>query len=243
MSRNNKNIIKNNLNKITFHKLDWLEWISLFLAGWFFIYPKPYEFLFTTLLLMPIIGLLLNGISGRPSIASLIQITKKSKGADKYDIADFIDAPAWIITLRVLIDFEFESFYSMIIPGIVSAILILILLFSTHSLIMNSNKDKTWIILSIVTNILIYSFAATYGANCVYDKSEAKVYSAKVIDKHISKGRRHTTYYLKVEPWGHHYDPENITVTKYQYTETTIGQLVNIDYKKGFFNIPWYFIE
>jgi hypothetical protein len=78
VSRNNKNIIKNSLNKITFHKLDWLEWISLFLSGWFFIYPKPYEFLFTTLLLMPIIGLLLNGISGRPSIASLIQITKKT---------------------------------------------------------------------------------------------------------------------------------------------------------------------
>jgi len=220
-----------------------LEWISLVLAGWFFIYPRPYEILFSLLLLMPIIGLLLNGISGRPSIASLIQITNKNKGADKYDIADFIDVPAWIITLRVLIDFEFENFYSMIIPGIISSILILILLFSTHSLIINSTKDKSWIVLSIVTNILIYSFAATYGANCVYDHSQPKVYSAKVIDKQISKGRRHTTYYLKVEAWGHHYDPENITVTKNQYNETKIGQYVNIDYKKGFFNIPWYFIE
>jgi hypothetical protein len=240
--RQNKRL-KNKLSKLTFHKLDWLEWISLILAVWFFIYPKPYEVLFTCLLIMPVIGLFLNGITGRPSIASLIQISKDNKCDDKYDVADFIDAPAWILTLRVLIDFEFESFYSMIIPGVIAAILILVFLYFTQSIIINTTKDKTWIVLSLVTNIVIYSFAGTYGANCVYDKSTPKVYAAKVIDKRISKGRRHKTYYIKVEEWGHHYDPENISVTQSQYNEININQYVNIDYKKGLLGIPWYYIE
>ena len=72
---------------------------------------------------------------------------------------------------------------------------------------------------------------------------EIKVYQAKVIDKSISRGRRHTTYYLKVEPWGSHHDAENISVASDQYVETEIGQTVSIDYKEGLLGIPWYFIE
>jgi hypothetical protein len=64
-----------------------------------------------------------------------------------------------------------------------------------------------------------------------------------VVDKRISKGRRSTTYYVKVAPWGHHYDKEEISVASSQYNEIQIGQMVKIDLKKGLFNIPWYYIE
>ncbi len=232
------------LSKLTFHKLEWLEYITIGLGLWFLIYPKPYNILFTTLLCMPLLGLLLNGLTGRPSIASLVEISKDDDGSDKYDVADFIDLAAWIILIRVLIDYEFESFYSMIIPGIIAFVIMLIILFVTHKLIDNSTKSKSWIYLSLIFNVFIYSFAGTYGANCVYDTSEPIVYNAEVVDKRIrksSKGRE--TYYLKVAPWGHHYDKEEISVASSQYDEIQIGQTVKIDLKKGLFNIPWHYIE
>jgi hypothetical protein len=232
------------LSKLTFHKLDWLEYVTMGLGLWFLFYPKPYDLLFTSLLCMPILGLILNGITGRPSIASLVEISKDDDGSDKYDVADFIDFAAWIILLRVLLDYEFESFYSLIIPGIIAFVIMLIILFATHKLIDKTTKSKSWIYLSLIFNVFIYSFAGTYGANCVYDTSEPTVYEAEVVNKRISrssKGRK--TYYIKVTPWGHHYDKEEISVVSSQYDEIQIGQTVNIDLKEGLFNIPWYYIE
>jgi hypothetical protein len=231
------------LSKLTFHKLDWLEYITMGLGLWFLFYPKPYDILFTALLCMPLLGLFFNGLTGRPSISSLVEISKDDDGSDKYDVADFIDFAAWIILLRVMIDYEFESFYSMIIPGTVAFAGMLIILFTTHKLIGRTTKSKTWIYLSLIFNVFLYSYAGTYGANCVYDKSEPTIYNAKVIDKRISRSRRHTTYYVKVTPWGHHYDKEEISVPESQYDEIQIGQTIKIDLKEGLFNIPWYYIE
>lgn len=232
------------LSKLTFHKLDWLEYLTIGLGIWFLFYPKPYIFLFSALLFIPIIGLVLNGITGRPSIASLVEISKDEDGSDKYDVADFIDFAAWIILIRVLLDFEFESFYSIIFPGTIAFAIVLIILFTTHKIIDNTAKNKTWIYLSLVFNVFLYSYAGTYGVNCIYDKSEPKVYETKVIDKRISKGRRgRETYYVKVNPWGHHYDKEEISVSRNQYDELQIGQTIRIDLKKGLFNIPWYYME
>lgn len=242
-NRQKKNRSKVTISKLTFHKLDWLEYITIGIGLWFLLYPKPYDILFTVLLCMPILGLTLNGITGRPSIVSLVEISKDNNGNDKYDVADFIDFAAWIILLRVLLDYEFESFYSIIIPGSIAFAIMLIILFATHKLIDNSTKNKTWIYLSLVLNVFLYSYAGTYGANCVYDNSDPTVYNAEVVDKRISKGKRHTTYYVKVTPWGHHYDKEEISVPSSQYDEIQIGQTVKIDLKKGLFNIPWYYIE
>lgn len=114
-------------SKLTFHKLDWLEWLTIGLAIWFLIYPEPYDFLLCILLLIPVLGLILNGLS-RPSMATLVQISEDKPGEDKYDVADFIDVAAWVILLRVLLDYEFESFYSMIIPGTIACFIVLVIL-------------------------------------------------------------------------------------------------------------------
>ncbi len=239
-----KQLNSNNvLSKLTFHKLDWLEKITLVLGIWFWFFPKPYIILFTILLLIPILGLILNGLNGKPSIASLVEITQNEDGKDKYDVADFIDFAAIIIFVRVLIDYEFEDFYSLIIPGTIAFIIMLAILVSTHKIIVENGKNKFWIYSSLLFNIFIYSYSATYGINCTYDSSKPKVFDAEVIDKHISKSRKHTTYYIRVTPWGHHYDAEDISVSSNQYNELEIGESIKIDLKEGLLNIPWYYVE
>lgn len=235
---------KASLGKLTFHKLNWLEYVSIGLGFWFIFYPYPYKILFTVLLCMPILGLLLNGFTGRPSIASLVEISKDEHGRDEYDVADFIDFPAWAILIRVVIDYEFESFYSMLLPVGIAFVLLLLILFATHRIIESSRKSKVWIYFSLIGNVLVYSFAGTYGLNCIYDDSEPIVYDAEVVEKRISVSRKGSKRYLvKVTPWGHHYDREEISVAEEQYEEIIIGETVLIDYKEGLFNIPWYYIE
>jgi len=241
VNRKKRQYNKPTFPKVTLHKLDWLEWLSIGLCIWFWFYPHPYKIAFGLVLSLPIIGLILNGLS-RPNLASLVSISNQ-KDDDKYDLADFIEFPGLVILVRVLIDYEFESFYSILKVGTIGFILLLLILGATHKLVDKANPNKSLIYLTVIGNIAIYSYAATYGINCVFDNSEPKVYQAKVIDKSISKGRRHTTYYLRVEPWGDHRDAENISVATSQYNETAIGQTVSIDYKEGLLNIPWYYIE
>ncbi|MGQ7852789.1 hypothetical protein ACUN24_00920 [Pedobacter sp. WC2501] len=69
-----KQLNKVKLSNLTFHKLNWLEYLTIDLSVWFLFFPKPYEILFTVLLCMPVIGLALNGLTGRPSIASLVEM-------------------------------------------------------------------------------------------------------------------------------------------------------------------------
>jgi hypothetical protein len=238
--RKNSNSVT--FSKLTLHQLDWLEWITIALAAWFFIYPQPYDLLLAVLLTIPIVGLLLNGLH-KPSMATLVEISTDTNGEDKYDVADFIDIAAWVILIRVLLDFEFESIFSMIIPGTIACIIILSILFLTHKAIEHSTRNKWWIYSSLIFNVSLYSYAGTYAANCVYDYSEPEVYQTEVLNKTVSRGRRSTTYYIEVAPWGHHFDKEEISVPRVQYDELNIGDKVNIDYKKGLFDIPWYFIE
>lgn len=228
--------------KLTLHKLDWLEWITIGLAIWFFIYPRPYNILLGILLAIPVIGLLLNGLH-KPSMATLVEISADKNGEDKYDVADFIDVAAWVILIRVLLDFEFESFFSLIIPGTITCLIILTILFLTHKLIAKTTRNKWWIYTSLIFNVSLYSYAGTYAANCTYDYSEPTIYESEVLEKTISRGRRSTTYYVEVAPWGHHYDKERISVSGIQFAELNIGDKINIDLKKGLFNISWYYIE
>jgi hypothetical protein len=229
--------------KITFHKLDGLEIITAILCGWFLVYPKPYLFLLTVLLVIPILGLMINGLQGRPSIASLVEIKKERDGDEKYDVADFIDLPAMTIFVRVLLDYEFENFYSLIIPGTLASCMIVGLLFATHKFVGQTRFNKAWIYTSVIFNVCLYSYAGTYAANCAYDTSNPITYHTEVLDKHVSKSRRSTSYYVKVKPWGNHLESENIKVPYTQYNAIETGENIEIDLRKGLFGIPWYYIK
>lgn len=223
------------------HQLDWLEYISIGLCLWFVFYPRPYEILLSALLLLPFVGMFLNGLN-KPSIASLVEIDRNAK--EEYDVADFIDLPAWAILVRTLIDYETDSYLTVIVVGTVAFVAICLFLLVTHQQISDSNKDKWWIYGSIVFSFFVYSYSAVIALNCTFDYSEPKEYQTEVIDKHISKSRKgRRTYYVKVKPWGHHYDAENISVSSEEYEQYQIHDKVEVEYKKGLLGIPWYYLD
>lgn len=226
-------------SQLTFHKLDWLEWVAIVISLWFMFFPVPYRLLLAVLLIIPLLGLILNGWN-KPSMISLVELSTDKTKDDKYDVADFIDFPAMAILVRLIYDYEFESFYSMILPGTIACAIILGILFFTHKKIEASTRNRKWIYTSIIFCVSLYSYTATYAINCSFDYSEPKVYKTEVLDKRISRGRRSTFYYVKVAPWGHHHDKEEIKVSGYDYRRLEIGDYVDIVYKKGVFNIPWY---
>ncbi|MCB0707624.1 MAG: hypothetical protein KDC34_20050 [Saprospiraceae bacterium] len=229
------------IHKVTFHKLDWLEWITLVLGFWFLLYPEPYRILLGVLLVIPILGIILNGIQ-KPSIASLVVIDNRDDG--KYDVADFIDVAAIMILIRVSIDFKYESFYSLIIPGAVGFLVVLSLLFFTHKKVEKSNQDRKWIYLSVIINIFLYSYAGTYAVNCAYDQSTPQRYETIVLDKkegNTRKSRRR--YSVTIAPWKDHKEKEKMYIPQTQFESVEIGDTLMVNLKKGVFGIPWYYVR
>ena len=237
MTQNSKNESK----KIVLHKLTWLEYVAMGFSAWFLFYPTPYYILLVILLLIPILGLFLNGLE-KPSIASLVEIDRNAK--NEYDVADFIDIPAFIIFLRAIIDFELDSVMAVLVTSIIAFILILGFLFFTHKKIEASSKDKNWIYGSVIFCLYLYIYGAVVSINCAFDTSTPKVYASKIIEKNIRRGTKgRKTHYVKVLPWGHHYDAEDIKVSASEYETYSVSDKVNIEYKEGLLGIPWYYLE
>lgn len=228
------------------HRFDWLEIIATVLSLWFIVFPRPFYPLLIVLICLPIVGLVLNGLS-KPSIASLVTISTDSKY--KYDVADFIDMPAIAIVFRVVYDYEYEDFFSLLIPGTLALVITITVLLRTHSLkILPHDKNKRTTVLLVYASLFVYSYGATYAINCAFDFSDVKNYRVAVVDKrmttsHSRRGGVRHSYYFRISPWGHHYDTEEISVTLKQFDGIAIGDSVNIGLHKGLFNIPWYRLE
>lgn len=227
--------------KLTVHQLNWLEWVAIGLSIWFVLWPgELYTLLFTLLLFIPVLGLVLNGFT-RPSLASLVTISpgKEEKDFQDFDVADFIDIPALAIFIRVAIDYEYESFYSILKVGTISLAILLLILFISHKRLEWKAPHSGMIYFKLIANIVLYSYAATYGINCVYDTREQLFYETTALDKRISKSRRTTSYYIEVAPWGHHYDKDEISVSPAEYNSINPGDTVIVEYNEGVLGIPW----
>jgi len=230
---------KQNIRILT-HKLTWLEWIAIGLSIWFVVFPRPYVPLFFTLLALPLVGLVINGIQ-QPSMASLVTLKKDSKGEEKYDVADFIDIPAWAVVIRILMDYEFEDVRTLIFPGLLGMLIVSLILVLTHNNFRDLKQHTTLAYALLIGNCWLYSYGAVYGTNCVLDRSAPEVYPTTVVDKSEHRGRRgRRSYYVHVAPWGHHLDRERIRVNRSDYDDTVIGETVDIDLYPGWLGMPWY---
>ncbi|WP_295670254.1 hypothetical protein, partial [uncultured Mucilaginibacter sp.] len=140
------------------------------------------------------------------------------------------------------ISYSCESIPRFLSVGTLALILMLTLVFSLYRPIKRENKERVGIYLMIVPVIALYSFAATYGMNCVFDHSVPVIFNTRVNGKYFTTGKN-SGYYLTVSPWGDHKKPEDIEVGKSQYNNTQLGQIVKINLKKGLVTIPWYYLE
>lgn len=239
-----KEIFKAALDKtrqlVTISRFPTLDKISVAVCFWFIILPFPYGVLLIVLVALPFIGIVVNGIE-RPSITTLVNFRKDGK----IDVADFIDLPAWVIAIRVFLDYNIDTFSAIAVSGSVMLVLILFVILLTHSpTFPDKIPKKATVLAALIINLALYSYSSVVALNCQFDFSEPILYSTTVIDKHISSGtKRPTRYYLKVRPWGPHKEEENVRVPGYQFWGAAIGDSVSINYHEGLFGIKWYDVD
>lgn len=173
----------------------------------------------------------------------IITVTHKQYGKRRV-IAMYLTTASLVLALRIFLDFECESFYSIFIHASIAFIFLIIAILTTHKKITGTLTQQISLYALLTLNILLYSYAFVYGINCLFDTSAPIQFKTHIADKYITHHRKSPdTYHVTIAPWGHHHDTENLSIRSHQFDKLNKGDDVLIDLQKGLFHIPWYHID
>lgn len=213
--------------------LNWAACISLI---WIIFYPRPFEPAMLSALLIPLIAaasiVLSHGLI-RPDDV---------RNSSHPNISAALTCPAIALLARSLMEYEIFSF-SKVWPLAIPVSLVLIVLFMVITGKFRSKKLSEFVsALFIFIFIFLYGIGSVIFLNCHYDRSKPEIFSSSVLDKNTARSRHHTSYRLKLAPWGKRKSAERTEVSKSMYQRTAVGSQVRIFLKRGKFNIPWFFV-
>ncbi len=76
-------------------------------------------------------------------------------------------------------------------------------------------------------------------ANGMLDKTTAKTYTAKVIDKDVKYARFGESYYVYLEDWSNSENTVQIRVNDSKYESIVLGETLQVVTKQGFLGYEW----
>jgi hypothetical protein len=142
------------------------------------------------------------------------------------------------VGLRLIIRYQALNATDCILP----TAFLFVVLASLFVLLLRPSKARKSNLWTGIFFCLVYSIGAVGMINCAFDESKPTEYKTRVLDHYITTGSS-TTYYLKLDAWGPKKESEDESVPKSVYTQMKKGDWVTVYLKKGYLNIPWYFVE
>jgi len=184
------------------------------------------------LLIYPLIGigiiLLSNGL--------IKFLSNRKRSVYGFIVIGFI-MPLFILFFKSMDDHNVYRYDNVWLPFAVVSLVVFGVLVATG--INKSVGSVTGQIIAMLVVALFYGFGSVLQVNFAFDKSTAKVYHATVLDHRISHGK-HTSYYLTLSQWGPMDKEKEVDVHRWLYNDAAIGDTVEVDFKEGLLNIPWY---
>jgi len=209
-----------------------LNILSIVSILWVFIWPEPYEIAIWAMVLFPLLP-----ISSAKLFPGLIRFDESNKSAYPSVASAFL-MPGLALALRALLDWNILSWQNFWVPfAIITICLFFLLLW-----VFNELRNKYGYAILVLCFCAVYGYGTTVSLNGINDKSTSINYSAVIIYKHISTGK-HTSYYLKLSPWGPRTTEKDVSVSKDLYNSVEIKDSIKVYEKKGALDIPWFFLR
>lgn len=199
--------------------------------GWFI--PQPYTGVIAILAAVPIMALIVLSRS-----RGLYRLDEAPNDAHP-NFAVPLMAPGFILALRAATDFEFINWSRVGLISIGIGMILAIVAAASDS----SLRAKRGALVALLFCSAAYGFGAGLEANALLDQSPSKSFSVAVLDKHIFRGRRSTTYNLDLAPWGPQDQQTNVSVSRRVYGGLRPGDRVCIKLHDGALAVPWYTVE
>jgi len=205
-----------------------LNLVAIFVGVWGLFWPHPYWGSIAVLATLPWVAMMLM-VQSR----GLYRVTEGLKNAHPTLISLYF-VPASVLTLRATLDFQFldwqQAMQTIVICGVG---LVLIARASNHG-------AGSWVLIILWAGL--YAYGAVAEANGLFDRSRPELFRVKVLDKHVVHGSHHTTFYLRLEPWGPRQASRDAEAAAALYNSINPGDTVCVHLHAGALKIPWYFV-
>jgi hypothetical protein len=206
--------------------------VSLVVCLWAIFYPTPYKLLIGALVVLPWVG---------------IEVLRRSNGLFRVDevkndvhpsVASALLFPTGALALRAVLDYNVrQSAMAFVLYAGVGGVLILLAARFDPSLWTKRFSFAVFCALGFA-----YGFGVVTEINAQFDRSVGTSYSTIVHDKHIVSGK-HTSYVLKLDPWGPETKPNNLDVGRATYNSIQCGDVAQITLRKGALGLNWYYLQ
>lgn len=196
--------------------------------GWFL--PRPYPLAMAVLAILPW-GAVLAAARSRGIIA-----LDERRNEARPNLAIPLMLPGIVLFLRALLDVRLvDGRSALAATAAASTVLTVAVLAADAGL-----RRRPWMILVLLLLLGGWGYGAPVEANVLLDGSRAEVFEARVLGKHVSRGRGWTTYDLELGPWGPRRQPEDAAVPREVYDAVEPGDVVLVQAKPGALGMPWF---
>jgi hypothetical protein len=211
---------------------------NLFGAIFFFLFIF-YDTKFITIVVIsyPIIGALIN-INSK----GLIKFHSNSNKDIYWFTGVGIIFTSIILLFKSFVLYNILQLNNLWFPSILISIILFALLF--YKGLNKSGESAYGQIVFMVVFSLIYGFGSSRAINCEFDNSKEQTFNANIINQRIGYGHfNKPEYYITISKWKQISEQKEIDVSRDLYYKKGIGEIVEVKYKDGLFQIPWFVIE
>lgn len=204
-------------------------------GGWSLFLPRPYELaIIASIIVFIVFSAIFKKANG------LIRIDERKDSAYP-SIFVALCVPCVGLLIRAILDYNIFSYNNVWLPVVLTVGLFLALFMLGNSELKIKSRGGYTTIIIISLMLLAFAYGSVIALNCAFDDSPSKTFNAKILDKRVSNGKT-TTYYFKLTPWGPQKETEEVTVQEETYRQLNKGSEVQVVFREGKVNIPWFIV-
>jgi hypothetical protein len=197
------------------------------LALWVLVFPRPYVVCVALLSLLPIAAL---------PVLTFVQRQPGEPPRWLASLAGLAGAAGVLLALRAAMDFALLDWR----PPLLTGMLLGAALTAAAAPVLLALAQPQLMITLAAAAAVAWGWGLAAEANGLFDRAPSKTHAVRVLNKHVSRGGRSTTYYLDIAPSGIAGLGDSLSVDFSLYRGMPVGGVVCIDKHSGALHWRWF---
>lgn len=207
--------------------------VSVGACAWGFLRPRPY-------------GLALGALAAIPVLVACVLLLGRGaysvegkRNDPRPDLGLALAAPGVVLMLRSILDLQLIDWRPPLLWTVLAAPVAVVLVLRAA----DPGARRRWYVVPLLALLAgPWAWGMLTLGNAVLDRGRGESFQARVVDKRIASGK-HTSYYLRLAPWGPVADEDEIDVGRKAYQRIDVGDVVCPRLRPGALGFRWFRLE
>ncbi|HWZ62845.1 MAG TPA: hypothetical protein VNX02_07485 [Steroidobacteraceae bacterium] len=211
----------------------WTNYVTYAIAAWGYLYPRPYGAAVLALGVLPWVALVLVAKS-----TGLFRLDGR-RADPRPSLMLPVIIPGLVLLVRAVSDVGVLDLERALIFAAVTAFVLGWAALRCDA----AMRARPWNALRLMLLGCAYGYGTVVLANSQLDFAPGDEYRVAVLARHVSRGSRSTSYYLRLDRWGPRTGPADVRVSAQLYRDAQPGTTVCVHRGPGALGIPWYAVD